>query len=166
MRPLKWLHLLAEAFSQIEDSKWFELHICGDWPLIGKLKNVQKNSKNKIILHWWIDNKSEKYVALLGKSMVYCLPSISENSPIGILEWMSSWCAVLTTATTWCLEMTEWFWFYADPEIESIKLQLEYLINTPHICEESWKKARIEAINNYDKNLIIKKYIDTYEKYL
>ena len=164
--PLKWLHLLAEAFSEIKNPNWFELHICGDWPLMNKLKEIQKESKNKIILHWWINNKSKEYSDLLWKSMIYCLPSVSENWPISILEWMSSWCTILTTATTWCLEMSEWIWFYAQPEIESIKLQLEYLINTPQICKESWKKARIKAINNYDKNIIIKKYIKIIERYL
>lgn len=164
--PSKWLHLLAEAFSKIDDPNWFELHICGDWPLMDKLKQIQKDSKNRIILHWWINNKSENYATLLGKSMIYCLPSIAENSPISILEWMSSWCSIVTTKSTGCFEMTEWIWQYVEPNIESIKSQLGYLMNNLYLCERLWKKARIKAINNYDKSVIIWKYLEICKKYL
>lgn len=164
--PLKWLHLLAKAFSEIEDTKWFKLHICGDWPLMNKLKEIQNTSKNKIILHWWIDNKSKEYKNLFWKAMIFCLPSASENGPVSILEWMSSWCCVLTTDSTGCIEMTEWIWQYVKHNVENIKTQLGYLINNQYICEELWKKARIKAINNYDKNVIIKRYIDLCKKYL
>jgi glycosyltransferase involved in cell wall biosynthesis len=98
--------------------------------------------------------------------MIFCLPSASENGPVSILEWMSSWCCVLTTDSTGCIEMTEWIWQYVKHNVESIKTQLEYLMNNPCICEELWKKARIKAINNYDKNVIIKRYIDLCKKYL
>ena len=86
-----------------------------------------------------MDNKSKEYVTLLGKSVIYCLPSISENSPIGILEWMSSGCAIVTTATTGCLEMSEWIWIYVKPTIKSIKKQLEYLIENNIISADLWK---------------------------
>jgi len=164
--PLKWLHLLTEAFSEIENTKWFELHICGDWPLMDNLKEIQSKSKNKIILHWWIDNKSKEYKNLFWKAMIFCLPSVSENGPVSILEWMSSWCCILTTDSTGCLEMTKWIWQYVKHDVESIKKQLEYLINHPHICERLWKKSRIKAINNYDKNNTIWKYIKLCKKYL
>ena len=164
--PLKWLHLLAEAFSKIKDPKWFELHICGDWPLMDKLKKIQKESKNKIVLHWWMDNKSEDYTTLLGKAVIYCLPSVSENSPISLLEWMSSWCCIVTTNSSGCFEIAEWIWKYVEPDPESIKIQLENLIENKQDCEDLWKNARIKAINNYDKNVIIKRYIDICEKYL
>lgn len=165
LRPLKWLHLLTKAFSEIENPNWFELHICGDWPLMNELKQIQNNSKNKIILHWWMDNKSKEYTNLLWKSIIYCLPSVSENWPISILEWMSSWCCTITTNSSGCFEMAEWIWKYVEPNIESIKSQLEHLINNLHTCNELWKKARIKAINNYDKNVIIWRYINICKKY-
>ena len=164
--PLKGLHLLAKAFSEIRDVKWYELHICWDGPLMDKLREIQKNSKNKIILHWWVDNKSEEYVELLWKTRIYCLPSVSENGPVGILEWMSSGCSIITTENTWCLEMAKDIWIFVDPTVESIKSQLEYLIGNDNLCDELWKKARIKAINNYDKNWIIWKYVKIVERYL
>jgi glycosyltransferase involved in cell wall biosynthesis len=164
--PVKWLHLLANAFSQIEDTQWFELHILGDWPLMAQLKEIQNKSKNEIILHWWVDNKSKEYLDTLWKSMIFCLPSISENSPISILEWMSSWCSILTTASTWCLEMSKWVWIYISPTVESIKKQLEYLIKNNNICKEYWEKARQKILTTYKKELIIWKYIEICNKYI
>ena len=113
-----------------------------------------------------MDNKSAEYTTLLWKAMIYCLPSISENGPLSILEWMSSWCCILTTNTSGCSEMTEWIWKFIKQDIESIKNQLEQLIKNYKICEEIWKKARIKAINNYDKDLIIWRYTKLCEKYL
>jgi glycosyltransferase involved in cell wall biosynthesis len=163
LRPLKWLHLLVEAFSEIEDVYWYELHICWDGPLMDKLVEIQKKSKNKIILHWWIDNKSEEYVELLWWTKIYCLPSVSENGPVGILEWMSSGCLIITTGNTWCAEMVSGVWMFVNPTVESIKLQLEYWIKNDNLCAELWRKARIKAINNYDKNCIIWKYVKKVE---
>ena len=163
--PLKGFHLLAEAFSEIDDVDEYELHICWDGPLMDKLKEIQKNSKNKIVLHWWIDNKSRKYVELLWKSKIYCLPSVSENGPVGILEWMSSGCSIITTRDTWCVEMAKDVWIFVEPKVGSIKSQLECLIENDNLCDELWKKSRIKAINNYDKNWIIWKYVKLGEKY-
>ena len=164
--PLKWLHLLTEAFSEIEDTNWFELHICWDWPLMFKLKEIQKKSKNKIVLHWRMDNKSKEYTTLIWKAMIYCLPSVSESGSLSILEWMSSEDVIITTDMWVCSEMAKDIWFYVDPNIESITNQLEYLIKNEKICEKLWKKARIKAINKYDKRYIIWKYIETCKRYL
>lgn len=157
--PLKWLHLLTEAFSQLDNSNWFELHICGDWPLMDRLKEIQKKSKNKIVLHGWVDNKTNEYVSLFWKSMIFCLPSVSENSPVAILEWMASWCAVVTTKMAWCYEMVWKNWCFVDQDIDSIKMKLEYLIENSKICRDLWKIMRERAISNYDKDIINKQYI-------
>jgi glycosyltransferase involved in cell wall biosynthesis len=152
--PSKWLHLLAEAFSEIEDTKWFELHICGDWPLMSKIKSIKASSKNKIVLHWWMDNNSEEYINLLWKTMIYCLPSVSENWPISILEWMASWCAIVTTNLGWCGEMVKDTWFFIQPNVGSIKNWLLYLINHDCEVEKLGKNSRYRAVNSYDKNNI------------
>ena len=164
--PLKWLHLLAEAFSEIDNTNWFELHICWDWPLMNRLKEIQRESKNKIIIHWRMDNESKEYIDILWKSMIFCLPSISESGSLSLLEWMSCESTILTTNMWVCSEMAKDIWMYVEPNVENIKLQLKYLMGNRHICEELWKKSRIKAINNYDKNIIIWKYVDTCEKYL
>lgn len=164
--PLKWIHLLAEAFSQIDNTRWFELHICGDGPLMDKIKTIQEKSKNKIILHWWMDNQSREYTNLLWKSTIYCLPSVSENWPISILEWMSSWCSIITIDSTWCSEMVKNVWFYVKPTVDSIKKQLMYLINNSKICQESWVKAREKVLSYYDKKDTIQKNIDICENFI
>ena len=164
--PLKWLHLLTEAFSKIKDTKWFELHICWDWPLMGDLEEIQRGTNNNIVLHWWMDNRSKEYTILLGKSMIYCLPSVSESGSCSILEWMSCGSIILTTSMWVCAEMAKDVWLYVEPNVESIKLQLDYLINNFFMCDELWKKARIKAINNYDENVIIWRYIELCKRYL
>ena len=160
--PLKWLHLLAEAFSEIENVKWYELHICWDGPLMNKLKEIQKKSKNKIVLHWWMDNTSNEYIKLLWRAKIFCLPSVSENSPISILEWMSSWCSVVTTNTTWCFEMAKDIWVFIEPNVNCIKKTLCKLISDD-ACWEYWEKARKKAIVIYDKNIIIWQYVNICE---
>ena len=164
--PLKGLHLLAKAFSRIKNPKWFELHICGDWPLMNKLQEIQRKSKNKIILHWRIDNESKEYIELLWKSMIFCLPSVSENGPISILEWMSCGCCITTTNSSGCLEMAEWIWKFVKSNAESIQSQLEYLIKNEKVCEELWEKARIKAINWYNKANLMQKYIEVCKRIL
>lgn len=163
--PLKWLHLLTEAFSRIEDVKWYELHICWDWPLMDKLKSIQKKSKNKIVLHWWIDNKSKEYIELLWKAKIYCLPSVSESGSLALLEWMSSWCLVITTDMWVCSEMAKNIGFYVEQTVESIKDKLEYLLSNEDVFNDYWEKARKKAIDIYDKNHIIQKNIDMCKKY-
>ena len=166
LRPLKWIHLLAEAFSKISDTRGFELHICWDGPLMQQIKMIQSKSNNKIVLHWWMDNTSIEYVELLWRSAIYCLPSVSESWSLTLLEGMSSECAILTTNMWVCSEMAKDVWFYVDPNVKRLKKQLDYLIKNNKICEESWKKSRIKAINNYDKKDILRKYTNICESYL
>jgi glycosyltransferase involved in cell wall biosynthesis len=130
------------------------------------IKEIQKKSKNKIILHWWMDNKSAEYTTILWKSMMYCLPSISESGSLSILEWMSCESTIITTNMWVCTEMAKDIGYYINPTTKSIKKQLEYLIKNYKICEGLWKKARIKAINNYDKNVTTWKYIELCKKYL
>lgn len=164
--PLKGLHLLAEAFSQIHDVKWYELHICWDGPLMDKLKAIEKKSKNKIVLHWWLDKNSEEYRCLLWKAKIYCLPSVSESGSLSLLEWMSTESVIITTKKWVCLEMAKDIWIYIEPTVESIKIQLEKLIKNDNLCDELWKRAREKAVNCYDKIAIIEKYIKVCERYL
>jgi glycosyltransferase involved in cell wall biosynthesis len=98
--------------------------------------------------------------------MMYCLPSISESGSLSILEWMSCESTIITTNMWVCTEMAKDIGYYINPTTKSIKKQLEYLIKNYKICEGLWKKARIKAINNYDKNVTTWKYIELCKKYL
>ena len=57
-------------------------------------------------------------------------------------------------------------WLYVEPNVESIKSQLQYLVKNGEFCKELWKKARIRVINNYDKNITIWRNIRLCKKYL
>ncbi len=150
LQPLKWLHLLAKAFFQIKDTKWYELHICWDWPLMFELQNIQQNTNNKIILHWWMNYNLQEYKDLFWKAKIFCLPSVAESWSISLLEWMSAWCIPVWINRTVISEMIEWIWFFIEPTVESIQEQLEYLINN-EIDNNIWNKARERVIQKYDK---------------
>ena len=164
--PLKWIHLLAQAFSEIKDTKGFELHICWDGPLMNKIKTIQAKTNNRIVLHWWMNNNSEEYVQLLWKSMIYCLPSVSESWSLSILEGMSSECAIITTNMWVCSEMAKDVWYYVEPNIESIKSKLEYLIWDEKICLKGWIEARKKSIKFYDKPSLLWCFIESVWKYV
>jgi len=157
--PLKWIHLLAEAFSKIKDTKGFELHICWNGPLMKDIEEIQHNSKNKIVLYWWVNNNSKEYVELLWRAMIYCLPSVSESWSLSILEWMSSECTIITTNMWVCSEMAEGVWIYTEPYVESIKGKLEYCINNKKLSIDLWKKSRIKCVSNYEKNKLLWRYV-------
>ena len=40
----------------------YEVHICGDGPMMNELQALAKESKTKIVFHGWINNNSEKYI--------------------------------------------------------------------------------------------------------
>ncbi len=164
--PLKWIHLLAQAFSEIKDTKGFELHICWDGPLMNKIKTIQAKTNNRIVLHWWMNNNSEEYVQLLWKAMIYCLPSVSESWSLSILEGMSSECAIITTNMWVCSEMAKDVWYYVEPNIESIKSKLEYLIWDEKICLKGGIEARKKSIKFYDKPSLLWRFIEIVWKYV
>jgi glycosyltransferase involved in cell wall biosynthesis len=113
-----------------------------------------------------MDNNSQEYREILWKAMIFCLPSTSETGSLSILEWMSCEAAIITSDMGACPEMAQDIWFTVDPSIGSIKQHLEYLIKNKEKCNEFWKKARIKAVNNYDKSRILQNYIKVCEKYL
>gem|GEM_PF-3251800 len=57
--------------------------------MMKKLENIKENSKNKIVLHGWIDNNGETYKKLQETTSIYCLASEKENASISLLEAMS-----------------------------------------------------------------------------
>lgn len=163
LHPLKGLHLLAEAFSEIENVNWYELHICWDWPLMNKLKKIQEKSKNKIVLHWWIDSEKLGYKSLFWKARIFCLPSVAESWSLSLLEWMASWCAVMWVNKSATASILRDAWIYIEPTLLSIWEELELLVHNDNFVENMWKRAREKVEKSYDKKKLIKKYSDLLE---
>ena len=166
LQPLKWFHLLAHAFSNIRDVNWYELHICGDGPMMDELVKIKQNSENKIVLHWWLDNKSEEYKNLLVSAKIFCHPSNSDSSPNSLLEWLAAWCVIITTNIGWCQEIVGDVWFLTDFSIDSIEKNLKSLLFDDEKLEKYAKKSRDLAVKQFDKWLMYPKYSKLFEKYM
>jgi glycosyltransferase involved in cell wall biosynthesis len=82
----------------------YELHICGDGPMLNQLRNEAALSRTPVVFHGWVDNQSEFYRDLLGAASIYVLASERENASIALLEAMSAGCATITTGATGCRE--------------------------------------------------------------
>jgi glycosyltransferase involved in cell wall biosynthesis len=98
----KGFHILVEAIRNIELP--YEVHICGDGPMMPSLKELASSSKTKIIFHGWIDNTSEEYKQLLARARIYILVSEFENASISLLEAMVNSCAIISSNTSGCPE--------------------------------------------------------------
>jgi len=82
----------------------YEVHICGDGPMLEELRAAAASSRTKVVLHGWVENQSDFYRDLLGSAAIYVLTSERENSSISLLEGMSAGCATITSNTSGCPE--------------------------------------------------------------
>jgi glycosyltransferase involved in cell wall biosynthesis len=93
---------LIRAVSDVDIA--YEVHICGDGPMLDELRAAAARSRTKIVLHGWVENQSEYYRDLLSSAAIYVLASERENSSIALLEGMSAGCATITTNAAGCPE--------------------------------------------------------------
>jgi glycosyltransferase involved in cell wall biosynthesis len=87
-----------------DDDIGYEVHICGDGPMLDELRTAAASSRTKVVLHGWVDNQSDYYRDLLSSAAIYVLASERENSSIALLEGMSAGCATITTNASGCPE--------------------------------------------------------------
>ncbi len=87
-----------------DDDIGYEVHICGDGPMLDEIRAAAARSRTKVILHGWVDNQSDYYRDLLSSAAIYVLASERENSSIALLEGMSAGCATITTNVSGCPE--------------------------------------------------------------
>jgi glycosyltransferase involved in cell wall biosynthesis len=153
----KGFQYLIEAARNMETD--YELHICGDGPMMKSLKKFAADSKMKIVFHGWLDNRSGIYLDLLQRSSIYCLLSEKENASLSLLEAMSAGCAVITANTTGCIELLENAGLAISPrDTVSLKKKLGALMGNPNLTrqygERAYKKAR--DFHNWEK--IVEEY--------
>ncbi|MBK9982206.1 MAG: glycosyltransferase family 4 protein [Saprospiraceae bacterium] len=98
----KGFHHLIEAVSP--EDIGYNVHICGDGPMMSQLKALASKSKTPIIFHGWIDNRDELYKSILSQATFYCLVSSNENASVSLMEAMSSGCVVITSDVSGCPE--------------------------------------------------------------
>ncbi len=132
----------------------YEVHICGDGPMMEELRTLAEKSKTKIVFHGWIDNRSTKYKDLLESASIYSLVSAKENASKSLLEALSAGCAVITSNIAGCPESVGDAGITVPPEDpESLKKVILELIEQEERIKELGEKGRerILAVYNWDK---------------
>lgn len=151
--PRKGFQYLIEAVSG--EDIGYEVHICGDGPMMPRLREMAKLSKTKIVFHGWLNSDSEEYKDLLGSAAIYCLCSLRENSSVALLEGMSAGCAVVTTNVSGCKETIGDAGVMVPPQdARALTTALTGLINNPSARAAYQHKARDRAIKCFDWNEI------------
>ncbi len=155
--PRKGFQYLIKAVSNRDIG--YEVHICGDGPMMGELEKLAAVSKTKIVLHGWLNNKSEKYKNLLEKAAIYSLVSAKENASKSLLEAMSAGCAVITSNVAGCPESVSDAGITIPPENELILQEvIDDLVANEHKITELGNKGRQRILDVYNWDTLIKQY--------
>ena len=143
----------------------FEVHICGDGPMLSELREKAVGSKTPIVFHGWIDNKGPLYQSLLAEASVYTLVSSKENASISLLEALSSGCAVITSNVSGCPESVGDAGICIPPEnSEELKKQLIRLTEDRAFASSLRLSARERAINEFGWPSIADRYLSLLSK--
>lgn len=139
----------------------YEVHIAGDGPMMSELKRLAKKSRTKIVLHGWLDNRSNNYKKLLETASIYILASEKENASVALLEAMSTGCAIITTNISGCSETVGNAGLTIEPRSEEqLKMKISFLIKNPGRIIKLGKKARQRLLEHYNWEKNIKKYVE------
>ena len=161
--PRKGFQYLIEAVS--DKALPFEVHICGDGPMMNELMEKAKQSLTPVIFHGWLDNKSEEFKELLAEASIFCLVSAKENASTSLLEGLASGCAVITSTVSGCPETVGDAGICIPPaDVSALKQQLIYLISNPHILQKYQQEGRARAIKEYSWVKIAQTYWSLFPK--
>ncbi len=156
--PRKGFQYLIQAVS--DEDMGYEVHICGDGPMMGELKSLAQKSHTKIVFHGWVNNESDEYKNLLGRAAIYCLVSSRENSSIALLEAMSAGCVVVTSNISGCPETIGDSGVAIHPEnSDLLRATLKELIGDPSLLDVYATRARQRTVVMFDWNKIVEKYV-------
>jgi len=97
LQETKNVQTIIKAFSLIDDFKDWKLQVAGDGPYYGNLKKLamEVGIADKVEFLGWVQNKSPEHVKLVGEAAIYVSASYFENSPVSVLEALSSGCIIL-----------------------------------------------------------------------
>lgn len=159
--PRKGFQQLIMALSGFEYG--YELHICGEGPMLNQLQSLADQSKTPVVFHGWLDNCSRTYKKILGSASIFALPSSSENASVSLLEGMSSGCATITSNVTGCPETVGSSGILVSPDDNiSLKNHLVHLMENDASRENYQKLARQRATDVFDWSNIVESYLELF----
>ncbi len=163
--PRKGFQYLIEAVA--DEAFPFEVHICGDGPMMNELKEKAKQSATPVIFHGWLDNKSEAYRVLLSEATIFSLVSAKENASTSLMEALSAGCAVITSDVSGCPESVGDAGICVPPaDVKALKAKLKVLIDNPDFKESLMRAGRERAIREFSWPAITRGYLALFEKLL
>ncbi len=155
----KGFQYLIEAVSHRDLG--YEVHICGDGPMMEELKALAEKSKTPIVFHGWIDNKGDKYKDLLETAAIYSLVSAKENASKSLLEAMSAGCATITSNVAGCPESVGDAGITLEPEnMQLLRATLEDLAANDDLVRELGQKGRERILKVYNWDKLIDQYLE------
>ncbi len=153
----KGFQYLIEAVSHRDTG--YEVHICGDGPMMEQLKALAEKSKTKVVFHGWIDNQSKEYKNLLESAAIYSLVSAKENASKSLLEAMSAGCATITSNMAGCPESVGDAGITIAPEDPmALRKVLEDLMADESKISTLGELARKRILETYNWDVLIKEY--------
>ena len=156
--PRKGFQYLIEAVSIVPLP--YEVHICGDGPMMKELMEKAGQSLTPVVFHGWLDNQSEKYRTLLAEASIFCLVSAKENASTSLMEALSAGCAVITSTVSGCPETVGDAGICVSPaDVPALRYQLEYLIQNKEARLGYMKAGRSRAIHEYSWGTIAQSYL-------
>ncbi|MDZ4746941.1 MAG: glycosyltransferase family 4 protein [Saprospiraceae bacterium] len=163
--PRKGFQYLIEAVA--DEVFPFEVHICGDGPMMNDLKEKAKQSATPVFFHGWLDNKSEAYKVLLSEAMIFSLVSAKENASTSLMEALSAGCAVITSDVSGCPESVGDAGICIPPaDARALKDKLKALMNDPDLMVSLMHAGRARAIREFSWPSITRGYLALFEKLL
>jgi glycosyltransferase involved in cell wall biosynthesis len=142
-----------------------ETHLVGDGPFLPALRKMAAGSRNRIVFHGWLDNRSDELTSLYESSEIFVLPSEAENFPVALMEAMSAGLAVVTTRGTGCEEVVGETGILVEPKNPSqVCSALHDLTANPARCEELGHAARVRIEGEFGWPTVAQRYLNFYRE--
>ena len=161
LQPRKGVQHVIEAFAGMTTD--FELHICGDGPLLPALRE-QAADDPRIVLHGWIDGEDPRLAELLETSSIFVLLSQAENFPVSLLEAMAAGLAIVTTSGTGCADVVGDTALLVEPgDVEGLRTALDRLVADPEMVDRLGRVGRRRLLENFTWDEVASRYVQVYE---
>jgi glycosyltransferase involved in cell wall biosynthesis len=160
--PEKGLHYLINAYKQIDTDK--KLVIAGgashtiDYE--NEIKSLAKDDERIIFTGF---TQGKELAELYSNAYIYCLPSDLEGMPISLLEAMSYSNCCLTSNISECSEVCQDMAHYFEKgNVNSLKEQLEFLLNNDDIVKEYKSKAQKYICDKFNWDDVVSQTLNLY----